>query len=426
MLRKLNALNVALGLVALHYGVGFLLGTGEAVYSRGVGGALYGVSTAVGMLGLIFITSFYWRKREPLWTLLGRQYGKGVEEIVRVLSWVWMIGVVASQVLGGAFILSTFGLPPFVGICILSVIVNTGALVNLSYLSRFFLLSIIVSSFSMIFIIFKFFGFGFYLSNFYSFSASLPQMLSADSLGIFLSTVLITILGMDFHQFVVAGNSTKESIKGEVIACCVLFLLAFLPTTLVMSGSGVLGGLADGKEALPKVLMMYGNSIYSGLGVMFVAALAFGVLGSGIGVSRVVIRATSTSGFLGKRFRDQKIVAFIGIFIVGALALVGKSILGLIVSFYAVYVASVVVAFIAYLLQEHKLARFTASQIYHSLFFGAMMAGTIVFVNYFSLGNVSIPNVELVTIVFGGTASLVGLVLPGLYRKIIQTWGYLW
>src|SRR3989344_2597051 len=107
--RRLNWFEVGIGLAALHYGAGFLLGIGEATYIAGNTGALYGISAALGMLALIIVTSFYWREKDPLWIVLGRKYGKAVQNLVSVLSWIWMIGVVAAQALGGAFILSITG-----------------------------------------------------------------------------------------------------------------------------------------------------------------------------------------------------------------------------------------------------------------------------------------------------------------------------
>ncbi|MBI2590319.1 MAG: hypothetical protein HYW33_00345, partial [Candidatus Blackburnbacteria bacterium] len=334
--RNLTWFNIALGLVSLHYGMGFLLGIAESSYTRGYQGALYGIATSLGILSLVFISKYYWQKKDPLWKIFGKAYGRNVESLVRFLSWIWMIGVVASQVLGAAFILSILGIPPVVSIWVLAAAVNFLSILKLKSMSRLFLGTLILSSLGVIAVVFFFLGANSYTNLAGQFLGGVGHISPQDYVGIGVTTVLITVLGMDFHQFIVAGRSLKHVWTGELVACVVLLVLAFLPAATVIFGRDPGLGDVDSKMVFPLILLNRGNGFARGLGTLIVAFLGTAALGSGIGVCRVVnSTAEEMFGQQGKQDAQHKIlVSLVGIIIIGLLAMFGKSIIGLIVSFY--------------------------------------------------------------------------------------------
>lgn len=411
--RGLSWAGVAVGLTSLHYGVGFVLGTGEATYTSGARGALYGIAAAVGTLALVVVTRLYWIKRYPLWIILGKKYGSGVENLVSVLSWMWMIGLVASQVLGGAFILSILGVPPIAGIWVLAITVNVLALFGFDKLSKVFFLTLLLSSVSMLFIVFySFGGITTYLETFRDFTESLPNIFWGDLVGIGVTTILLTMLGMDFHQFVVQGKSIGQSIKGETVAFLSLGFLAFLPATLVQAGRGLISQpLLDPKQALPFVLMTEGDKLIDGFGGALVGTMALAALGSGIGVAKIMNRTLQDFTFLNPKYRDNRFSLICGVFIVGLLAMFGKSIISLIVSFYAIYVAGVAIPFLAFVLEEKGIIKFSKKQVYNSLLWGGVASTFVVLMVQFVVRDLKV-GAEFVTISVGIFASLVGLLIP--------------
>src|SRR3989338_9598146 len=108
MHNKLNWISIGIGLMTVHYGLGFLLGSGEAIYTQGPKGILYGVAAAAGVFSLIFIAPFYLKEKYPIWDLMGEKYGGTVRRLVAFLSGFWVGGGVAAQKLGGGLAPSFF------------------------------------------------------------------------------------------------------------------------------------------------------------------------------------------------------------------------------------------------------------------------------------------------------------------------------
>ena len=410
--RTLNWLEVAIGLTSLHFGVGFLLGIGESSYLDGAQGALYGVSAALGVLMLTLITKFYWYKKDPLWTILGKKYGQGVENLISFFSCVWMIGIVASQALGGAFILSILGIPYPIGIWLLAIIINGMSLVKIDRLLKIFFFTLLASSLAMAFMVFWFPGNEQYFSLMVNFASTFPTISGGTLLGVMVTTVLITIFGMDFHQFVVSGKKISQTIKGEIVAFAALLLLSFLPVGIVQLGQGYTeGSITDPKQALPFILKLQGDKLFSGLGYVLIIALVCGVLGSGIGVTKVINRTLKGFKFIDREFKSSRIILLAGILIDGVLALFGKSIISLIVSFYAIYVASILIPFAIYLLEERGWIKVGKGQVYFSLLFGGIFSLSTFILSHFLLQSFKI-NVELMTLIVGLLGSIIGIWIP--------------
>src|SRR3989338_3802748 len=123
MHNKLNWISIGIGLMTVHYGLGFLLGSGEAIYTQGPKGILYAVAAALGVFSLIFIAPFYLKEKYPIWDLMGEKYGWALRRPVTFLSGFWMVGVVAAQILGGAWALSLFGVNKFISMIIISLLI---------------------------------------------------------------------------------------------------------------------------------------------------------------------------------------------------------------------------------------------------------------------------------------------------------------
>src|SRR3989344_5417262 len=137
--RRLNSWQIAISLVSIHYGLGFLIGSGEAIYNKGSIGLLYAFSSALGLLSLTFIAPFYWENIKPIWALMGSKYGEIVEKMVATLSSLWMLGIVASQILGGASALTIFGINKYLAMVIITALIGLLSLFDLSKLSKIFL-----------------------------------------------------------------------------------------------------------------------------------------------------------------------------------------------------------------------------------------------------------------------------------------------
>ncbi|WP_248277281.1 hypothetical protein [Brasilonema octagenarum] len=120
--RRLDTFSLAALLVSAHYGLGFVLGTAEKSLTLGAAGSLYTVSLGFGTIALLGLAKFYWKRTEPIWTLLGSAYGDGVKVFVSLMSWLSLIGIEAVQLISGAFILKVFGIPTLPTMVVLAIL----------------------------------------------------------------------------------------------------------------------------------------------------------------------------------------------------------------------------------------------------------------------------------------------------------------
>src|SRR5687768_530254 len=114
--KSVSTVGIFVGLVSLHYGMGFILGTGEQTYLHGASGAVYPLAAGAGLLGISIFARFYWHEQKPIWDILGNHYGESVRHLTNFLSWVWMIGVMAGQIVGAGYALSVLGVPAHIAI----------------------------------------------------------------------------------------------------------------------------------------------------------------------------------------------------------------------------------------------------------------------------------------------------------------------
>lgn len=422
-MRKLNTGKIAISLISLHYGLGFLLGTSEAVFNLGLAGMTYALSCALGLLFLSLISKFYWKKKYPLWTLLGNSFGKTVREGVCFLSWFWMIGIVASQVLGASFILGILGVPPMVGIIITITAVSLFSLIPIEKLSNIFFSLLIFNSLAIILGTVKITSINF-LRNLFS---SAPKGFSDRSifsyLGIAVPTIFITLLGMDFHQFIVQAKTYKQAIIGSLLGGLGLIFIALLPTVITLSAVShkILPANIDGKQVIPFVLLYEGRKFgFPFLGKVLVACLLTVSLASGSALTRILTRTFQDFDFISPKLRSRKIILVTNALTVFFLTLTGKTIISLIVCFYVIYLSGVIVPFLVYFVQSKKLFSFPRRAVSHSLVLGTVSSLVILVLSRVNfLPTILTENLEFFMMIFGIFSSVTALLVDLLVVRII-------
>ncbi|HEY9704506.1 MAG TPA: hypothetical protein V6C58_18830, partial [Allocoleopsis sp.] len=106
---------------------------------------------------------------------------------------------------------------------------------------------------------------------------------------------------------------------------------------------------------------------------------------------------------------DRLMITLINVSLSLAVALRGGNIVGLIVSFYAVYVAAVFIPFITYLITEIKGYSFSKSSINISLIMGCISAISLLIFNLIRPKSEIFGNLELDIMIVGICVSLLGL-----------------
>jgi len=414
MKSKLNWISVGVSLASIHYGLGFLVGSGEAIFNQGSVGIIYAIASAFGIFSLTFIAPFYLKEKFPIWDLMGKRYGSSVRKMVASLSGIWMIGIVASQILGGSWALSLFGFNNLFSMVIISVLIFSLSVVNISRLSKIFFYMLIFSSITLLMIL-NSIGVKWIGASSVDLLGSVGSLTLNDFVGIVLTTVLVTFIGMDFHQFLVRAKDVNEAKKGIVLGGTILLLFSILLLSIVMGSiqSGLVGSVADAKQTVPAMLLNFGNSISRSLGIVFLLPVVFVSIGSGGGVARIVAKTISDLDTTKKINMDTRLLTVVAGFLI---ALTGGSIIGLIVSFYAIYVASVFVPFLLYLLDRSHKLRVSSLAIRNSILTG-LGASLFIFVNQFVPGSFLINNRASYITLAGSTFSIIGYYFSSVFYK---------
>lgn len=417
--RKLNWFEVAIALVSIHYGLGFLLGSGDAIYTRGSLGILYAVSSAIGLFSLAIIATFYWKKKEPIWHLLGNIYGSGVKDIVAFLSGIWMIGVVASQILGGAHALSIFNFSKLHASILISIAILILSLVKLNKLTKIFSTMLLFSSATLL-IILIFQGISWLPHSVGDFFISSRNITAEDIFGTLLTTVLVTFIGMDFHQFLVQSKTEKDAIKGSIFGGIILLVLSTLILTLVYGSvhTSLSHGVTNGAEMIPMILRNFGNRYHPALGIILALPILFVSAGSGGGVTRIISTTMSEFSFTNNIFRNKKLYNISAVLLSFLISMSGKSIIDLIVSFYAIYVGSVFIPFIVHVLAGKFNKRLISGKAMFNAIMGSFIVTSIILVISF-LPMIQFPyNTSASIILTGFTSSAIILYLFRIYENL--------
>lgn len=348
--KTLNGFQVAALLVSASYGIGFLFGSGEMALAHGMGGSIYGIATAIGMLILALFAKRLWAAGKPVWDLFGQAYGDGVKAAVALLSIVWMSGVLAAQIHGGLAVVQLLGVPtPAAYLLVLALIYGASRL-DLRFASGVFSICLMASGLVLIYALIVSDGVEIYVRAVPRFATDLKTFDPAQLVSLTLAVVILVCTGADYHQFVIASRRGRSAVFGCVLAAACLLLVGFLPSAVVvaMSGSDALSNLADAKHVIPVTLARAAERFGYGVDKAMLVALSTAALGSGAAIVRAMTSALSCAAS-GTRMASHPAL---GIAVVAAGALLaarGQGIVETMVSVNVVYIASVGIPFAALL-----------------------------------------------------------------------------
>jgi SSS family solute:Na+ symporter len=374
--RKLDAFSLAALLVSAHYGLGFLLGTAEEASISGAAGSLYAVSLSLGTIALLALAKLYWIEIDQIWTLLGKQYGNLVKVLVAVMAWSALIGIEAVQIISGSAILHILHIPTvpsMVGLVFLASILSLQSMERASHLFQALLLMNILT---LVYVLCTLHSLPLYLRSPLEFLPSLEHHHPLDAIGISLSTIFLVLIDMKCQQFLVQTKDLRSVYQGCLLAAFLLFVLAFLPSAVVIAAqnSGILPADLDGKDAIPYLLSWVGGGSDRPLGMVFILSLLVPALGVGSSVLRVQTKTILDLELLPTTETNRMVIVAINAALGLAVALRGGPIIGLIMKFYAAYIAAVWVPFAAYLLGRAKWYVFCSSSVRLALVMGSLSA----------------------------------------------------
>lgn len=416
--RTLGAASVGVSLATIHYGMGFILGTSEKSFIYGPAGSLYPVSAGLGLVAIMVFAHIYWKEQHPIWTLLGEQYGDSIKRMVGILSVTWMIGAIVSQILGAAFIMKGVGVSKNVSMVAIACLIIGFSIIRIERFAALFKLLLGISSLAFIYTIWKLGGFHLYMTMVSQMIPSLSHVGVGEVLGISLNTIVLTSIGMDFHQFVVRAKNVKTAYTGCIFGASILLFMAFLPTAVVVGAkeSQILPLAIDGKESIPLVFLWIGENTHEWIGFFLAGSLLIAAVGSGSCLNRISI--TTIADFLAiKKTRTNEMVISV---VTGALcffiAFTAETIVGLIVSFYAIYVSGVLVPFLMYIVQKKGMFMVTCKSIYVSLLAGGLSSlGVLITARIGVLSCLLLGNLELTMVTLGIGVSVAGLVFGQIF-----------
>ncbi len=389
--RKLNTFSLAVLLVSGHYGLGFLLGTAEKALTLGAAGSLYAVSVGLGTIAVLVLAKFYWNKVEQIWTLLGNRYGSQVKILVGLISWSSLIGIEAVQIIAGAFILKVLGVPVLPSMVGLTILLMTISLLPVEKASWVFQALLGFNILALLYGLWVLHGLPYYLRSPLEFIPSLEQVSPWNLIGISVSTILLVLIDMKQQQFMVQAKDLGSLYKGCFLGGFLLVLLALLPSAVVVAAqaAGILPNGIDGKETIPFILSWIGGGPHQPLGIFLIISLVVPALGVGSNILRIQTKTILDFDILPASKNNRLLVTAVNALLGLGIALKGGSIVNLIVSFYAVYVASVFLPFIVYLLAEKGLYKFGESSVRVSLIMSGVSALAVLILT------LSLPNVVL-------------------------------
>jgi SSS family solute:Na+ symporter len=374
--RKLDAFSLAALLVSAHYGLGFLLGTAEEASISGTAGSLYAVSLSLGTIALLALAKLYWTEVDQIWTLLGKKYGNLVKVLVAMMAWSALIGIEAVQIISGSAILQILhipAIPSMVGLVFLSAVLSLQPLGRASHLFQALLAMNILA---LVYVLCQLHSLPIYLRSPLEFIPALEHLRPLEVAGISLSTILLVLIDMKCQQFIVQAENLRSVYRGCLLAAFLLFLLAFLPSAVVIAAqqAGVLPTDLDGKGAIPFLLSWIGGGSDRPLGIALILTLLVPALGVGSSVLRVQTKTVLDLEILPATATNRIAIVGINAVLGLAVALKGGPIIGLIMEFYAAYIAAVWVPFAAYLLGRANWYEFSRFSVRLSLVMGSLSA----------------------------------------------------
>ncbi|HAG82527.1 MAG TPA: hypothetical protein DCL61_15530 [Cyanobacteria bacterium UBA12227] len=417
--RKLGTFSLAALLVSAHYGLGFLLGTGEKALTLGVAGSLYAVSLGLGTIALLVLAKFYWNEVEQIWTLLGNRYGNQVKILLGLMSWSSLIGIESVQIIAGAFILKVLGIPVLPSMVILTILFAIVSLLPVEKASRIFQGLLLFNILALLYGLWVLQGLPDYLRSPLEFIPSLQQVNPPNIVGISVSTILLVMIDMKYQQFVVQAKDVRSLYQGCVLAAILLLLLAFLPSSVVVvaKNAGILPAGIDGKETIPYILSWIGGGSNQPIGMILIAALIVPALGVGSSVLRMQNKTVFDLGIVPTSTKNRLLVGVMNASLGLAVALKGGSIINLIVLFYSAYVSAALIPFVAYILLEVGVYTFSGFSVRSSLMVGSIAALGMLILILIMPDFVFLGSAELTLMIIGIGFGSVGLLAGQIIEK---------
>ena len=417
--RKLNAFSLAVTIVFVNYGSGFLLGTAEKAFAFDFAGSLYAFCTALAPIALLGLARFYWEEVEQIWTLLGDRYGSQVKFLVASMSWVACIGIEGVQIIAGAFILKVLGLPVNASMAIVAIAFIGISLLPVEKASLLLQVLLALNLVGLFYVLWALQGVPDYLQSPLEFLPSLTRLDPREIAGISLSTLGLAFIDMGNHQFIVQAKDLTTVYRGCFLAAALLLLLAFLPSALIVAakGSGILPEGIDGKETIPFILFWIGTILRQPLAVIPILSLLVPVVG--VGSNQLRLQNKTVFDFfdwLAPTKTNQFLVAWANGLLALGIALKGGAIIDLTVSFVAAYVAAAFIPFLAYLLENNRFYTFSAFSIKISSYTSSISALTLLALTLFDPDGAAVfGNPELgimaIGIGFGTLGLLTGITI---------------
>lgn len=346
--RNLSGLQVAALLVSASYGIGFLFGSGELALQHGMAGSIYGVATAVGMFALALVGRRLWAAGVPVWEWFGRAYGSRLQRAVALLSVVWMAGVLAAQIHGGAAVAGLLGLSQGSAFVVILLLIFLASRLDLRFASMVFAMCLLSSAVVLVYALVVTGGWSLYLRALPAFSHDLATFSGPRLLAVTLAVGLLVCTGADYHQFVLAARRPSGAVAGCFLAGIALIAIGFLPSALVvtMQQAGALGDLPDSKQVIPLLLARVAGALGPGTDKVMLVALSTAALGSGAAILRAMASALASAVPATVPDRHPAL-ALCALGLGAAVASRGQGIIDTMVSVNVVYIASIAICLVA-------------------------------------------------------------------------------
>lgn len=417
--RSLGFVSLTTLLVSAHYGLGFILGTAEQSLIGGAAGSLYAVAVGIGMVLLSVLARFYWNQVDPIWTLMGDRYGKFVKIGIGAMSWLSLIGIEAVQIIAATAILVSVGIPAVPTMVSLTGVFCLLSLLPVERASWIFRGLLLLNILLLGGVLWQFHQGNIYESVALDFLPSVRQVELSQAVSVSLPTILLILIDMKCQQFVVRSQSAAIAYQSCVAAGLIFILLAFLPAAVVIAAQNV--GLLDGidsKAAIPYILGWLGGGVHHPLGILFISVLALPALGLGSNVLRIQTKTSLDVVGIADTVPNRSMFAGVNAFLALGIALKGGEIVGLIVCFYAAYLAAVCIPFAAYLLEYVQWFTFSVISVRVSLIMGGMTAVLTLLLGLFQ-PNVVWLSPELTILSLGAGMSGLGLLSTQVFETLV-------
>lgn len=412
--RNLTSWQVAISLVSMHYGIGMLIGTGQEIALNGAHGLLFALSAGLGLLAMLPLVNFYWREKYPLWDLFSTKYGAKSGYLTSFLSVFWMVGLIAGFIMGGSAAFKIFGLSRWVSTVLILLPIYILSLVQIKNLSKVFTGLLMLGSFFLVLVVLRH-GVGQLWLTPFQVAQSIAARSPFSTVAVITNIVLITVLGMDFHQFLVRAQTPTQAKRGIVIGSLLLFGLSIVIGSAVLSGLPSLSQGGESIQVMPVLLLTTGKELIGRWGVLFMLPVLFVAIGSGSGITKIISQSIRDMVPHARWTRPSSLnVLILGIALL--FSLTESSLVQLIVSFYAIYIGSVFVPFLAYIAQKKGWLRVEPTG-----FFAAMLGGFVCTATLFMvtiIADIHLPNVSLTLLILGCIATTLVLAKNTAHLKL--------